>query len=75
MNIAAHKPDEFFTQEVIAEGDHIQIFVNGKKTVDFKDPEQDLHEGSLRAPGPRPWQRDDLQEGRVQADQEVTVEE
>ena len=32
------KPDEWFTQEVRAEGNHIQIFVNGKKTVDYKDP-------------------------------------
>jgi hypothetical protein len=34
---APHKPDEFFVQEVVAEGNHIQIFVNGKKTVDTKD--------------------------------------
>jgi hypothetical protein len=32
-----HKPDEWFIQEVIADGNHIQIFVNGKKTVDTKD--------------------------------------
>jgi hypothetical protein len=32
-----HKPDEWFTQEVIADGNHIQIFVNGKKTVDYVD--------------------------------------
>jgi hypothetical protein len=31
------KPDEWFTQEVVAEGNHIQIFVNGKQTVDFVD--------------------------------------
>ena len=30
-------PDTWFTQEVIANGNHIQILVNGKKTVDFKD--------------------------------------
>ena len=29
-----HKPDEWFTQEVIAEGDHIIIKVNGEKVVD-----------------------------------------
>src|SRR5207247_10652760 len=34
---APHKADEFFTQEVVAEGNHIQIFVNGKQTVDFVD--------------------------------------
>lgn len=32
------KPDEWFTQEVVAEGNHIQIFVNGKKVVDYTDP-------------------------------------
>jgi hypothetical protein len=31
------KPDEWFTQEVIAEGNHIRIYVNDKKTVDFVD--------------------------------------
>jgi hypothetical protein len=34
---APHKPDEWFTQEVIADGNHIIIKVNGKKTVDFVD--------------------------------------
>jgi hypothetical protein len=31
------KPDTWFTQEVIAEGNHIVIKVNGKTTVDFVD--------------------------------------
>jgi hypothetical protein len=31
------EPDTFFTQEVIAEGNHIIIKVNGKVTVDFVD--------------------------------------
>jgi hypothetical protein len=31
-----HKPDEWFTQEVIAQGNHIIIKVNGKTTVDTK---------------------------------------
>lgn len=31
---APHKPDEWFTQEVIADGNHIVIKVNGKITVD-----------------------------------------
>jgi hypothetical protein len=38
MNNAPHKPNEWFTQEVIAEGDHIIIKVNGKTTVDWHDP-------------------------------------
>src|SRR5262249_46470978 len=33
-----HKPDEWFTQEVIAVGNHIIINVNGETAVDFKDP-------------------------------------
>ncbi len=33
-----HKPDEWFTQEVIAVGDKITILVNGKKTVEWRDP-------------------------------------
>jgi hypothetical protein len=32
-----HKPDEWFTQEVIADDNHIIIKVNGKTTVDFVD--------------------------------------
>lgn len=36
------EPDEWFTQEVIAKGNHIIIIVNGKKTVDFKD-EKNTH--------------------------------
>jgi hypothetical protein len=32
-----HKPDEWFTQEVTADGKHIVIKVNGKTTVDFVD--------------------------------------
>jgi hypothetical protein len=31
------KPDEWYTQEVIADGNHIIIKVNGKVTVDFVD--------------------------------------
>jgi hypothetical protein len=34
---ALHKPEEWFTQEVIAEGNHIIIKVNGETTVDFVD--------------------------------------
>jgi hypothetical protein len=38
LDKAPHKPDEWFTQEVIAKGDHLTVFVNGKKVVDWKDP-------------------------------------
>jgi hypothetical protein len=34
---APHKPDEWFTQEVTAIGNHIVIKVNGTTTVDFVD--------------------------------------
>jgi hypothetical protein len=40
-----HKPDEWFTQEVIANGNHIQILVNGKKVVDFKDEKNTYTKG------------------------------
>ena len=36
------EPDAWFTQEVIAKGNHIQIILNGKKVVDFKD-EKNTH--------------------------------
>jgi hypothetical protein len=39
LNTAPIKPDEFYTQEVIADGDVITIIVNGKTTLDkWKDP-------------------------------------
>jgi hypothetical protein len=40
-----HKPDEWFTQEVIADGNHIIIKVNGKTTVDFVDPNNSFTKG------------------------------
>ncbi|MFN4260948.1 MAG: DUF1080 domain-containing protein [Gemmataceae bacterium] len=39
------KPNEWFTQEVIAEGNHIIILVNGKKVVDFVDPKNTYTKG------------------------------
>ena len=54
MNDAPHKPDEFFIQEVIAEGDHIQIIVNGKKTVDWTDPEWRHKKGHFALQGHDP---------------------
>src|SRR5262249_6237896 len=45
MNDAPNKPDEFFTQEVFADGDHIQIFVNGKQTVDYNDTKNTYTKG------------------------------
>jgi hypothetical protein len=40
-----HKPDEWFTQEVTAIGNHIVIKVNGKTTVDWKDPKNTYTRG------------------------------
>jgi hypothetical protein len=42
---APHKPDEWFTQEVICNGDKITILVNGKKTVEWTDPKHRFKEG------------------------------
>ena len=36
---ASHKPNEWFTQEVIVVGSKFTILVNGKKTVEWTDPE------------------------------------
>jgi hypothetical protein len=54
MNKAGHKPDEWFTQEVIAEGNHIQIFVNGEKTLDWKDPDNTYTKGHFALQGHDP---------------------
>jgi hypothetical protein len=51
---APHKPDEWFTQEVIVNGNHIIILVNGKKTVDFKDPENRYPKGHFALQGHDP---------------------
>jgi hypothetical protein len=51
---APHKPDEFFVQEVIADGNHIQIFVNGKKTVDFTDANKTYTKGHFALQGHDP---------------------
>ena len=51
---APHKPDEWFTQEVIARGNHIIIKVNGKVTVDWKDPENRYTQGHFALQGHDP---------------------
>lgn len=51
---APHKADEFFIQEVIADGNHIQIFVNGKQTVDFKDANNTYTKGHFALQGHDP---------------------
>ena len=54
MDTAPHKPDEFFKQRVIAMGNHIQIFVNDKMTVDFKDPNNTYTKGHFALQGHDP---------------------
>jgi hypothetical protein len=54
MKDAPNKPDEFFTQEVVADGNHIQIFVNGKETVDFTDPNNTYTKGHFALQGHDP---------------------
>ena len=49
-----HKPDEWFTQEVIADGNHIIIKVNGKTTVDFVDEHNTYKKGHFALQGHDP---------------------
>jgi hypothetical protein len=51
---APHKPDEWFVQEVKAEGNHIIIKVNGKTTVDYKDPKSTYKKGHFALQGHDP---------------------
>jgi hypothetical protein len=51
---AAHGPDEFFTQEVHAEGAKITIMVNGKKTIEFTDPNNTHTKGHFALQGHDP---------------------
>jgi hypothetical protein len=55
MNTAPHKPDEFFTQEVIADGPFITIIVNGKTTLDhWEDPNKTFTKGHFALQGHDP---------------------
>jgi hypothetical protein len=49
-----HKPDEWFTQEVTAVGNHIIIKVNGKTTVDFVDEQNTYPKGHFALQGHDP---------------------
>jgi hypothetical protein len=51
---APHKPDEWFTQEVIARGNHIVIKVNDKVTVDYTDPKSTFTKGHFALQGHDP---------------------
>jgi hypothetical protein len=54
LNDAPHKPDEWFTQEVTADGDHLVVKVNGKTTVDWKDPKATYAKGHFALQGHDP---------------------
>ena len=54
MNVAAHKPDEFFVQEAIVTGSRIVVKVNGKQTVDFTDPNSTYTKGHFALQGHDP---------------------
>lgn len=54
LNDAPHKPNEYFVQEVIAKGNHIQIIVNGKTTVDYTDPKNTSTKGHFALQGHDP---------------------
>jgi predicted Ser/Thr protein kinase len=41
------KPGEWFIQEVIAEGNHLRVLVNGKKVVDYVDVNKEYMSGFL----------------------------
>jgi hypothetical protein len=51
---APHKPNEWFTQEVIADGNHIIIKVNGQTTVDFVDTHNNARKGHFALQGHDP---------------------
>jgi hypothetical protein len=54
LKTAPHAPDEWFVQEVIAEGPHIRVLVNGKQTVDFTHPNQVFAKGHFALQGHDP---------------------
>ncbi len=45
IRVAPHKPDEWFTLEVICVGAKVTILVNGKKTAEWTDPKHRFREG------------------------------
>ena len=51
---ADHGPDEFFTQEVIADGAKITILVNGNQTIEWTDPEHRFKKGHFALQGHDP---------------------
>ncbi len=58
---APHKPDEWFTQEVICNGPKITTIVNGKQMVEWTDPKYRFKQGHMALqqhdPGSTVWFR------------------
>ena len=54
LNTAPHKANEWFTQEVIANGNHIVIKVNGQVMKDWRDPEHRYKTGHFALQGHDP---------------------
>jgi hypothetical protein len=54
LKTAPHGPDEWFVQEVIADGPRIRILVNGKQTVDFTHPDPVFTKGHFALQGHDP---------------------
>lgn len=54
LNDAPHKPDEWFTLEVINNGAQITIKIDGKTTCDWKDPEHRYTQGHFALQGHDP---------------------
>jgi serine/threonine protein kinase len=46
-NVPPVKPGEWFTQEIIVQGKHIQVSINGKTVVDYIDAEHEFTEGQI----------------------------
>lgn len=54
MNTAPHKPDEFFTYEIIAKGATLTTIVNGKKIKEWTDPAKTFTKGHFALQGHDP---------------------
>lgn len=54
LDTAPHKADEFFTQEVTANGNKITIAVNGKQTIEFTDEGNTYTKGHFALQGHDP---------------------
>jgi hypothetical protein len=54
MKKATHNADEFFTQEVIAEGAKLRLIVNGKETLNWTDPNHTFKKGHFALQGHDP---------------------